>query len=137
MRFVRQAIPDFPWEQIPWEQIPWKLVAVLVAGSAMLLLACVVYLLMLMIRAVSRGGGQIRTRFLTFTIPTASSPEAARKSATEPTSTDRSATPLAEELWSFRQKRKVTQGDLAKLLNVTVTFISRVEFGRSSNPPPT
>jgi hypothetical protein len=115
--------------------LPWEWLAGIAVVIGIPFVCALGYFVFLMIRTVANGGGLLKTPFLTFKVPTPRSPTPQSTTSAPTTAVNRRPatrrlTPLAAELRMLRQRRRVTQGDLAGLLNVDVPFISEVEAGQ-------
>ena len=107
----------------------WEPILLAVGALALLFISLVVFL----VYAAGKYKVPIETRFTPFfnlRIGSADRSALPRKAAAISGSTDRIGSPIGTELRKFRIKRKVRQSDLAKFLNVSAPFISKVELGK-------
>jgi hypothetical protein len=105
------------------------------------ILACVAFLVFLVVFVVyasARYKMSIETKFTPFfnlRVGGAASPTSSSKDPSVRAPSNRDLPPFATEFRELCLQRKIRKRDLAKLLNVTATFISEVEAGRQYLTP--
>jgi hypothetical protein len=112
----------------------WEPILLAVLAFGILFISLVVFL----VYAAARYKMPIETKFTPFfnlRVGGAASPTSSSKDPSVRAPIDREVPPFATELRELCLQRKIRKRDLARLLNVTASFISEIEAGRKLLTP--